>query len=79
MRLSGLSASPDTFLLAAIVDKLSTMIWMQTRDGQRGTNRPASILERLIPKQASDINSFASGEEFELARQSIIQGVKGGP
>lgn len=45
--MSGRRASTSEMLLAAIADRLSTLVWFKTEDGLKGRNRPASILERL--------------------------------
>lgn len=41
----------ETTLLASIVDRLSLSLWLQTKDGQKGVNRPASIAEMLTKKR----------------------------
>jgi len=32
--------SPDMMMMAAIVDRLTVLVWMQTKDGQHGRNQP---------------------------------------
>ena len=48
MKLSQQTASIDTMLLAGISDKLGILLWAQTKDGQKGKNRPISILEKVL-------------------------------
>ena len=69
MAMSGANAPTDILLLAAAVDRLSLLLWAQTKDAEKGRNRPKSILEALNPKE-SDMTSYASGEDFmkELER-----------
>lgn len=63
-------------LLAMIVDGINTLCWMQSRDGQKGKNRPKSILKELTKRRGTsdDVLLFDSAEEFEQARNEIING-----
>ena len=80
MKLSQQTASIDTMLLAGITDKLSILLWTQTKDGQKGKNRPISILEKVLnlPKRRKEEVAFASGEEFESTRNQLLQNLKAG-
>lgn len=40
----------DRMLAATCVDALNLLVWMQTKDGHRGRNRPKSILPSRKPK-----------------------------
>lgn len=67
----------ETTLLASIVDRLSLSLWLQTKDGQKGVNRPASIAEMLTKnnKEKSDERDylvFESGEDFENYRKALL-------
>lgn len=68
-KLSGLKVSPDTFLLATILDRVNTLLWFQTKDGQKNRNRPESIAEKFIEKEEKQTNvqGFTSIDEFEKA------------
>ena len=70
--LSGAKYPIETLLMAHMVDALNILIWFQTKDGQKGTNRPESILEILMDEKKDDYASFASIEEYEAARAKII-------
>ena len=72
MMLSNTTVTPDIMLLAATVDRLSLLVWAQTKDAEKGRNRPKSILESLTPKESKTV-SFASGEDFINARNQILQ------
>ncbi|MGV3085037.1 DUF5361 domain-containing protein [Enterococcus dispar] len=75
-KLNGQSVSADTLLFARMVDSLNDLVWMKTKDAQKGKNRPAKIFNLLInknPKQQDEI-TFNSGEEFHEMRRRIIQG-----
>lgn len=67
----------ETTLLANIVDRLSLSLWLQTKDGQKGVNRPTSIAELLKKnhKEESDERDylvFESGEDFENYRKALL-------
>lgn len=72
MKISGQTVPFDTLLLAGINDKLSTLVWFQTADGQKGRNRPTMLTNLLMKKeQENDVEAFHSGEEFEKARKRL--------
>lgn len=79
MRLANQMVTMDTMLSATIVDRLGTLIWFKTKDGQKGKNRPPLILESLNfnPKE-KDVTIFDSGEEFEKRRLELLGGVVSG-
>lgn len=75
MKLSGQTVPFETMLLAGIYDRLSMLVWFQTKDGQKGRNRPTSLTSLLLKKeQENDIVAFSSGEEFEQMRKRLIGG-----
>ena len=78
MRMSGQKAPTDILLAAAMVDRLSILAWMQTKDGQKGRNRPESILRKLTAekKKTDDFQVFQTAEEFEKRKAEIL--AKGG-
>ena len=72
----------ETTLLASIVDRLSLSLWLQTKDGQKGVNRPASIADQLIKRDKSENDDkdylvFESGEDFEKYRKEFLAKVGG--
>lgn len=73
--MAGLRVPLDTALLAIIADRLGLLLWQRTEDGQRNRNRPKSIAEQLLGegKQKSDVQAFASAEDFEAARARILR------
>lgn len=79
MRLSGEKVPRTDFLLAAAVDRLSTLVWMQSEDGRKGVNRPASVLKLLTNEEEKTQKplTFASPVEFEAAWTKIT-GVRHG-
>lgn len=65
----------NTMLLASAVDRLSLLTWMNSADGHKGQNRPPSILESLLElEKPKDYIAYNSVDEFEKARQKIIEG-----
>lgn len=74
VKLSGLPVEPDIFLLASIVDRLSVLVWRQTKDGEKGINAPKMLISELMGDDGEDIVSFVSGEEFERERARILRG-----
>lgn len=74
MRLSGRLTPTETLLLAAALDRLSTLVWFQTEDGQAGTNRPKSLVAALMGETQEtkhNVQSYETPEEFEQAWQKI--------
>ncbi len=68
--MSGLKVPLNTILIAAVVDRLSLLIWQRTKDGHENRNRPAMIVESMLTKEQSD--GFDSIEEFKAYRASIM-------
>lgn len=75
-KLSGARAPMDVLLLAAAVDRLSMLLWAQSKDGQKGRNMPPSIVAIINGDEAREtsIKQFASGKEFELAWKNANKG-----
>ena len=74
-KLVGVKATTNTLLLACAVDRLSTLAWMQSKDGAKNRNRPASILKSLLKERTEDtLTGFDSPEAFMTARARIIGG-----
>lgn len=77
MTMTGQTVHRDTLLLAAVVDRLSLLVWAKTKDAERGTNKPKSILGMLTQQEETgkeNYETFETAEEFEAARKQIIQG-----
>lgn len=77
MKINNMKYTLETMLMASAVDRLSNMVWMQTKDGVNGINRPKSILSSLLKEEvANDIESFSTPDDFEKRRNEIL--MKGG-
>ena len=74
MKLSGAKAPSEIILLASIIDRLSVLVWMQTKDAQKGRNRPKSLMISLFPKETK-ATVYKTGEDFEKARKKLIEGM----
>ncbi|RSJ87275.1 hypothetical protein D8792_10300 [Streptococcus cristatus] len=78
MALSNQKVPFETLLMASTLDRLSTLLWFKTKDGQKGANRPTMIAQKLIGEEKErDEMVFSSGEEFEAYRQRILAEVGG--
>lgn len=72
-RVSGEKLTTDQMLLASIADRLSMLLWMQTKDGHKGINRPKLILSELNKQEEEKPLAFESGAAFLAAREEIIR------
>jgi hypothetical protein len=74
-KLNGQRWPMNTLLTAMATDRLGELVWTKTKDGQRGRNRPKSILRILTEdpkKNEPESLAFDTPEEFERARRAII-------
>ena len=77
-KLNGEKVPLRTLLLAAIVDRLSMLVYANTRDAKNGTNRPRSIVAILTGEDTetnAGTEAYASGDDFDAARRAILEGV----
>lgn len=80
MRLSGAKAPTSTVLSAAMIDRLSLLWWGQTKDAQKGRNRPKMLMDVLTPSNSdpdapdTEAITYASLEDFQAARKKLLQG-----
>ncbi|WP_346742828.1 DUF5361 domain-containing protein [uncultured Streptococcus sp.] len=80
--ISNQTASLDTLLFASMVDRLSLSLWLQTKDGQKGVNRPKSIVDQLTKQDKEERDEreylvFESGEDFENYRKKLLTKIGG--
>ncbi len=70
MAITERKASLDTLLMAAVVDRLSLLVWTHSKDAEKGRNLPVSILNRLLggSEPQKEVQAFASGADFERER-----------
>ena len=75
LKMNNMRCSLKEMLLATIADKLSMLVWMNSEDGQKGNNRPISILATLFGDKEEKSNvAFDTPEDFENAKKKIIEG-----
>ncbi|MER0122430.1 DUF5361 domain-containing protein [Streptococcus sp. ZJ100] len=78
MVLSNQEIAFDTLLFAGILDRLSMLYWAQTKDGPKGKNPPVSVVNKLLHKETERQELvFSSGEDFEKAKQELLQELGG--
>lgn len=75
MKMSGQLVPMETLLLAGISDRLSVLLWRQTKDGEKGRNMPTMILDTLTIRKSkeSDVIVFRSGEDYEKTRNALLE------
>ncbi len=71
MEMTGQKFTAETLLLAGIADSLNILVWMKTKDGKSGRNRPKSILKELT-EEKEEYQEFDSIEAYEAARAKIM-------
>lgn len=65
-----------TLFLAAILDHLKMLVWLNSTDGQTGANRPKMTLNDLLGEETMNENGikvFDSAESYEEYRKQIIE------
>lgn len=80
MKMNNQPVELDLLLLAGISDKLSTAMWWQTKDGQKGINKPDSLVDVITNVQPKEKNviAFSSGEDFTNRRNELLKHTKKG-
>ena len=80
MAMAGENVTTQETLLAAAVDRLSSLAWMQTKDGAHGRNRPPSVLAAMVGKDKNAKQqphekpvAYDTPADFERARAAILQ------
>lgn len=73
MKMSDMDLDPEIYLLSAIVDRLSILVWRQTKDGMEGINPPKLIINSIADNNEHDFG-FNTGTEFEIFREKILKG-----
>lgn len=72
---SGLRISPELFALSVCADNAALLRWFRTEDGQKGVNRPASVLRLLSGEREQQTSrGYATGEDFQRAWSRLAKG-----
>lgn len=75
LKMQNLQYPIETILQANIVDRLSLLVWAKTENGQKGRNRPISIAQKLLGLgETKQVVAFTSANDFEKAKQAILEG-----
>lgn len=75
MALSHAPVPTDTLLLGAMADSLQLLVWAKTKDGEKGRNRPAPVLDTLLGHvRPRTVTGFATAADFEAAKAEILKG-----
>ena len=77
-KLNGEKVPLRTLLLAAMVDRLSALVYANTKDAKSGINRPRSLVAILTGEDTetnAGTEAYASGDDFDAARRAILEGV----
>lgn len=78
MHIIGAKIPRKDLLLAAIVDRLSLLVWFNTEDGRNGVNRPPSVLGSIFGNESADnVEAFETADAYE-AEWARITGVTHG-
>lgn len=70
-KISGNKIPTGILLMSAMLDAMNLLVWMQTKDGQKGNNRPRSVI-KAITDEPSEVQGFRTAEDFERERNRII-------
>ena len=67
MKMAGEKIPRQDMMQAAMVDRLSLLLWAKTKDAQHGMNRPKSLMDILTkpPQKSGGTQGFDSPEDFE--------------
>jgi hypothetical protein len=72
MKLSGAKIDTQTALLAIIADRLGLLVWQNSTDGRKGTNKPKSIFEAMTTEETTTLRRYENGEEFRKAWENAL-------
>lgn len=79
LKMSGQLVPLETMLLAGISDTVSMLLWINSKDGQKGVNRPSSTVSALTNQSNKNESvAFNSGEDFERVRNKLLAQIAGG-
>ncbi len=74
-KLANRKLSIEELLIAALVDRVSMLLWANTKDAQKGINKPKSIVGLFEKdKESKDYQGFDSIEEYEKKRAELLRG-----
>ena len=74
MKLARAKITLTQTLIARMVDELSFQSWAKTKDGQKGRNRPQSVLKALTSEDDDKAEVFTTADDFNKAWEKITNG-----
>ena len=74
MKIGGTKITLTQTLLARMTDELAFQSWAKTKDGQKGRNRPESVLKLLTTEPEEEVESFLTVDDFKKAWEKIAHG-----
>jgi len=74
LKLQNSTTSLNNYLLAGILDRLSLLVYSNTKHAQKGINKPKLLINTLIENTDIKTRSFYSGEDFEKEKEKILKG-----
>ena len=75
MKMRGMDYTLQEILLASVADKLALLLWLRTKDGAKGINKPQSLLAEMLGETESRQHEvFETPEAFEKRKTEILQG-----
>lgn len=75
MAINGMRVPTNTLIMAMIYDRITQWVWMNSKDGRKGKNKPSSLAEALTsPPKEKTIEVFESGEDFDAMLKRIKEG-----
>lgn len=75
MKITGIKVPDNILLLAHAVDRLSILVWQNTKDGSKGRNKPESIADLLLHGDKKVVKKgtvFNTPEEYWAERKRIL-------
>lgn len=74
MKMNGSKVPYELELLMAAVDRLTLLVYAQTKDAQKGRNKPQLLIDQLYKKEK--LKGYDSPEEFKAELERIRKKVK---
>lgn len=73
-KITGLKVDLEYLLLAHIADGTAINAWLNSENGRKGKDRPASFVASLTQKtkKANEVVGFETVEDFESERERMI-------
>lgn len=77
MKLNNCKVNTELLIMAGIYDGIKLLVWMNSKDGANGINRPKSMTQYLLngkdEENKKNVVAFKSGVDFDKARAALIE------